>query len=178
MLRLKTFLAAALCTLAVGCAFGSYEALIPAEDAVLPLGAYTVAETYIQNSDDPTRWDRSRTEGIDDGYAIRQEANGYWLDEELWLVFARLDDGSDEFLMQVATPEESVDGGYVYNYAVGKIIGARLFMKLPDCDDLPIDTINELQLDAECTLTSYADLKRVIAETKGAMAYTTYYQLR
>ena len=51
-------------------------------------------------------------------------------------------------------------------------------MKLPDCDDLPIDTINELELDADCTLTTYADLKRAIAETKGAISYTTYYQLR
>ena len=178
MLRLRIFLAAALCAIAAGCAFGSYEALIPAEDAVLPLGSFQVAETYVQNGEDPTRWDRAETDGAYETYTIRQEANGYWLDETFWLVFARLDDGSDEYLMQIATPEESVDGGYVYNYAVGKIIGERLFMKLPDCDDLPIDTINELDLDADCMLNSYADLKRVIAETKDAMAYSTYYQLR
>ena len=178
MLRLKTFLAAALCAVAVGCAFGSNEALIPAEDAVLPLGSFTVADTYVQNGDDPAQWDRSGHDGAYEHYTLRQEAGGYWLDGESWLVFARLDDGSDEYLMQVATPEESVDGGYVYNYAVGKIVGDRLFMKLPDCDDLPIDTINELELDADCTLTTYADLKRAIAETKDAIRYTTYYQLR
>ncbi|WP_373006712.1 hypothetical protein [Hyphomonas sp.] len=178
MFRLKTCLAAALCALAVGCAFGSNEALIPAEDVVLPLGAFTLADTYVQNSDDPTLWDRSGNEGAYEHYTLRQEANGYWLDETFWLVFASLDDGSDEYLMQVATPEESVDGGYVYNYAVGKIVGERLFIKLPDCDDLPIDMINELELDADCTLTTYAGLKRAVAETKGAISYTTYYQLR
>ena len=178
MHRLKTFLAVALCAIAAGCAFGSYEALIPADDAVLPLGSFTAADTYVQNSEDPTRWDRSGNEGAYEHYTLRQEANGYWLNEELWLVFARLNGAPDEYVMQVATPEESVDGGYVYNYAVGKIVGDRLFMKLPDCDDLPIDTINELQLDADCTLTTYADLKRVVAETKDAMPYTTYHQLR
>lgn len=178
MLRLKTLLAAALCAVAAGCAFGSNEALIPVEDAVLPLGSFTVADTYVQNSDDPTQWDRSGNDGAYEHYTLRQEASGYWLDGESWLVFARLDDGSDEYLMQVATPEESVDGGYVYNYAVGKIVGDRLFMKLPDCDDLPIDTINELELDADCTLTTYAGLKRAITETKSAISYTTYYQLR
>jgi hypothetical protein len=178
MLRLRTFLAAALCAIAAGCAFGSYEALIPAEDIVLPLDGFTVADTYVQNSDDPSLWERSGNEGAYEHYTLRQEANGYWLDETFWLVFARLDDGSDEYLMQVATPEESVDGGYVYNYGVGKIDGDRLFMKLPDCDDLPIDTINQLELDADCTLSTYADLKRAIAETKGAISYTTYYQLR
>ena len=165
MFRLKTCLAAALCAFAVACAFGSNEALIPAEDVVLPLSAFTLADTYVQNSDDPTLWDRSGNEGAYEHYTLRQEANGYWLDETFWLVFASLNDGSNEYLMQVATPEESVDGD-------------RLFMKLPDCDDLPIDTINELELDADCTLTTYADLKRAIAETKGAISYTTYYQLR
>jgi len=178
MLRLKTFLAAALCAVAVGCAFGSNEALIPAEDTVLPLGSFTLADTYVRNSDDPSLWDRSGDEGAYEYYTLRQEAGGYWLDEMFWLVFARLDEGTDEYLMQVATPEESTDGGYVYNYAVGKMAGDRLFMKLPDCDDLPIDTINELELDADCTLTTYAGLKRAIAETKGTISYTTYYQLR
>ena len=178
MLRLKTLLAAALCAVAVGCAFGSDDALIPAEDIVLPLGDFTVADTYVQNSDDPSLWDRSGNEGAYEHYTLRQEAGGYWLDETFWLVFARLDDGSDEYLMQLATPEEGTDGGYVYNYAIGKVVGDRLFMKLPDCDDLPIDTINELELDADCTFANHADLKRAIAETKGTISYTTYYQLR
>ena len=178
MRRFRTLLAAALCAVAVACAFGSDDALIPAEDIVLPLGAFSVADTYVQDSDDPSLWERSGDEDAYEHYTLRQEANGYWLDETFWLVFARLDGSSDEYLMQVATPEENTDGGYVYNYAIGKMVGDRLFMKLPDCDDLPIDTINELELDADCTLTTYADLKRAVAETRNAISYTTYYQLR
>jgi hypothetical protein len=178
MFRVRNFLAVLLCVVTASCAFVSYEALIPPEAVVLPLGTAQLAETYVQNSEDPTRWDRSGTDGSYEQYAIRQEGYGYWLNEELWLVFAQMPDSSDEYLMQIATPNGEADGGYDYNYGVGKLIGDRLFMKLPDCDDLSMDTINALELDADCTLTSYDELKQVISETKGEVSYMTYHQLR
>jgi hypothetical protein len=178
MRRLKATFVLAVCAMAAACAFGAYTPLIPSEEAVLPLGTFRIADTYVQDNDDLTRWDRSGSEGAYEHYAIRQEGNFYWLDENARLVFAPLEGGTGEYLMEVASPDEDSKDGYVYNYAVGKLVGNRLFMKLPDCDDLPIDTMNELALDADCTLTSYEDLKRVIAETKDAAAYKTYYQLR
>lgn len=178
MTRLRTFLAGVLCALAAACAFGSYTPLIPPGDVVLPLGTAEVAGAYVQSSDDPTRWDASTDNGITEEYDIRQEGYGYWLAEDVWLVFGKIDGREGEYLMQIATPEESVDGGYVYNYAMGKLVSDRLFVKFPDCDDLSIDTMNAMELDSECALASYDDLKRVFAETEGASSYTAYYQLR
>ena len=178
MMRFRIVVAAMACALVAACAFGSYEALIPADAVVLPLGTASVAETYNQSADDPARWDRVTENDVPEAYAIRQEGYGYWLDEELWLVFARLDGSADEYLMQVALPDEAIEGGYVYSYGVGKLAGDKLFVKFPDCDDLSIDSMSELGLDAECAITSYADLKQVIAETKDAVGYSTYYQLR
>jgi hypothetical protein len=178
MKRLKTLLAGMLYALAAACAFGSYTPLIPPDDVVLPLGTAEVAGTYVQSSEDPTRWDPSTDNGIAEEYDLRQEGFGYWLDEDVWLVFGKMDGREGEYLMQIATPEDSVDGGYVYNYAMGKLVGDRLFVKFPDCDDLSIDSMNALELDSECALTSYEGLKQVIAETEGSAVYTTYYQLR
>lgn len=178
MMRFRILLAGVLCAIAAACAFGSYTPLIPPEDVVLPLGAAKVASAYVQSSEDPTRWDASTDNGVLEEYAISQEGYGYWLDDDVWLVFGKLDDRAGEYLMQIATPEDSVDDGYVYNYAMGKLVGDRLFVKFPDCDDLSIDTMDALELDSECVLTSYESLKRVFAETEGAASYTTYYQLR
>ncbi|MEQ8301090.1 MAG: hypothetical protein RH945_11175 [Hyphomonas sp.] len=178
MMRFRIFISALCCGVLAACAFGSNSALIPAEESVLPLGAATVAGTHNQSADDPARWNQVVQDGVPETYAVRQDESGYWLDEELWLVFARLDGSSDEYLMQIGIPDEATEGGYLYNYAVGKLVETKLFVKFPDCDDLTIDSMNALDLDAECTITSYADLKKVIAETQGAIGYSTYYQLR
>jgi len=178
MVRIRIVVAATLCGVLAACAFGSYKALIPSEAVVLPLGTASVATTYHQSADDPSRWDEVTTDGVPETFDIRQEGYGYWLDSDSWLVFAQLDGSTDEYLMQVALPDEATEGGYVYNYAVGKLVASKLFVKFPDCDDLSIDTMNLLGLDAECAITSYADLKRVIAETKDAADYSTYYLLR
>jgi hypothetical protein len=178
MMRFRIFVAAMCCGILAACAFGSYTALIPAEVAVLPLGAAVVAGTHNQSHDDPMRWDQVTSDGIREEYAIRQDGYGYRLGGELSLVFAWLDDSTEEYLMQIGLPDKATEGGYVYNYAVGKLVGSKLFVKFPDCDDLAIDSMNALGLDAECAITSYADLKQVIAETKDAVGYSTYYQLR
>lgn len=178
MKRLRTLLAGVMCVMAAACAFGSYTPLIPPDDVMLPLGTAEVAGAYVQSSEDPSRWDPAAENGVPEEYDIRQEGYGYWLDEDVWLVFGKMDGREGEYTMQIATPEDSVDGGYVYNYAMGKLVGDRLFVKFPDCDDLSIDTMNVLGLDAECALTSYDSLKRVFAETEAAATYTTYYQLR
>lgn len=178
MMRIRIVAAAMLCCLLAACAFGSYKALIPSEAVVLPLGTASSAATYIQNADDPARWDKVTADGGPESFDIRQEGYGYWLDSDSWLVFAQLDGSADEYLMQVALPDEAIEGGYVYSYAVGKLVGSKLYVKIPDCDDLSIDTMNALGLDAECEISSYADLQRVIAETKDAAGYSTYYLLR
>jgi len=80
--------------------------------------------------------------------------------------------------MQVALPDEAIEGGYVYSYGVGKLSGDKVLVKFPDCDDLSIEPINELGLDAEGAISSQADLKPVIAETKDVVGYSTSYRLR
>jgi hypothetical protein len=74
---LKATFVLAVCAMAAACAFGAYTPLIPSEEAVLPLGTFRIADTYVQYNDDLTRWDRSGSEGAYEHYARRATSIGW-----------------------------------------------------------------------------------------------------
>lgn len=85
---------------------------------------------------------------------IRTTTPGYWIGET-WFMFAALDDSPNEYLLQMRNKTTDEDGAVTYTYVFGTARLAsndRLFISIPDIDDLP----RSLYSDFDCSASEYS----------------------